>query len=114
MVKFLVFQLIFCLLYHFTVNFTASLVLSLAYINHIWHVHHIRPGATSLPCMTLLLGIKGAEKIAIQGHMPLLAALAALQFSCSDAKQETCMNGEGQSHPFVLLALLVKLFLISG
>lgn len=42
--------------------------------------------------MAWLLGVNGVEKIAVQGHMPLLAGLAALQFHSSDAKQETCMN----------------------
>lgn len=48
--------------------------------------------------MTLLPGINGLQKIAIQGHMPLLAALAALQLRSNDAKQETCMNIDGWSH----------------
>lgn len=64
--------------------------------------------------MTSLLGINGVDKIAIQGHMPLLACLAALQFNSSDAKQETCVNGKGQSHRLAQLAFLVKLSLISG
>lgn len=36
--------------------------------------------------MSLLLGINGLGKIAIQGHMPVLVELAVIQFNGRDSK----------------------------
>lgn len=62
--------------------------------------------------MSLLLGINGLGKIAIQGHMPVLVELAVIQFNGRDSKSRKLftytlpgpvlsMNLPGQLHYFI-------------
>lgn len=71
--------------YLYSINFVNTHTHTSCWLERMY-AHPIAYDARKHSPLSLLLGVNGLGKIAIQGHKPVLAELAVLQFNSSDSK----------------------------